>query len=179
MVALSDEWAYQHGLRTAQRFPWDNSKGIYLLHGFHTLHCVKIVYIALNEYQSGQPQSRAWHHVIHCMDALRRQVLCDADDTPRATERRAEVVTGVGQHRMCRRWDELVDFAKQHTACYKRPERPDESPNILDRYRNCPPNSGYITTDNYVPSDEFLVGLPEDRLNRDVALLIVCYLNHS
>ncbi|KAJ5928273.1 hypothetical protein N7466_007229 [Penicillium verhagenii] len=163
MVALSDEWAAQHGLRTAQRFPWDNSKGIYLLHGFHNLHCLKIIYIALNEYRSEESQSRNWHHIVHCMDALRRQILCDADDTPRATERRAEVVTGVNQHRMCRQWDGLVDFARQNTACYKRPEMPDVNP-VLDRYRHCPPGSGYVTTGDYVPTDEIVVGLPEESI---------------
>ena len=166
MVALSDDWAAQHDLRTAQRFPWDQSKGIYLLQGFHNLHCMKIIYISMNEYRTGQPQTRSWHHISHCMDALRRQILCDADDTPRATERRAEVVTGVGQHRMCRNWDELVDFAKQHTACYKRPEPPDESPTV-DKFKHCPPGSGYVVTDNYVPTDEFMVGLPEESIELD------------
>ena len=40
MVALDDEYAWSHGLRTAQRFPWDTNKGIYLIHGFHNLHCM-------------------------------------------------------------------------------------------------------------------------------------------
>ncbi|OTA98112.1 hypothetical protein M426DRAFT_31074, partial [Hypoxylon sp. CI-4A] len=83
VVALSDNWARQHDLRTAQRFPWDQTKGIYILHGFHNLHCLKIIYISLSEYRRGLPQSRSWHHISHCLDALRRQIICDADDTPR------------------------------------------------------------------------------------------------
>ncbi|KAE8154332.1 hypothetical protein BDV25DRAFT_116385 [Aspergillus avenaceus] len=166
VVALSDEWAMQHGLRTAQRFPWDQSKGIYILHGYHNLHCLKIIHISISEYRNGQPQSRSWHHISHCMDALRRQVLCDADDTPRATERRAEVVSGVLQHRKCRSWEALEQFAKQHTACYKRPEKPDGVP-IIERYKHCPPGSGYVVDDDYVPTDEFLVGLPEESLDVD------------
>lgn len=163
VVALSDQWAAQHDLRTAQRFPWDRKKGVYILHGFHNLHCIKIIYISLDEYRHGQPQSRVWHHVSHCLDALRRQILCDADDTPRATERRAEVVSGVGQHRKCRDWAALEKWAEEHTACYKRPERPDGKP-IIERFKHCPPESGYIVTDDYVPTDEFLVGLPEESI---------------
>jgi hypothetical protein len=163
VVALSDEWVAQHELRSAQRFPWDSSKGIYILHGFHNLHCLKIIHISLSEYRQGDEQSRSWHHISHCLDALRRQVLCDADDTPRATERRAEVVSGLWQHRQCRSWSELEHFAKQHTACYKRPNRPDGKPR-LERFKHCPEDSGYIVTDDYVPMDEFLTGLPEESI---------------
>lgn len=168
LVALSDEWAAQRGLRTAQRFPWDQTKGVYILHGFHNLHCLKIIHISLSEYRGGLPQSRSWHHISHCMDALRRQVLCDADDTPRATERRAEVVSGLSQHRKCRSWEELEKFAKRHTACYRRPENPESSgTSKLERFKHCPLDSGYVITDDYVPPDEFLVGLPEKSLGDD------------
>ncbi|KAI8959243.1 hypothetical protein F5Y11DRAFT_333860 [Daldinia sp. FL1419] len=165
VVALSDEWATQHGLRTAQRFPWDQSKGIYILHGFHNLHCLKIIYISLSEYRRGVPQSRSQHHINHCLDALRRQILCDADDTPRATERRAEVVSGLWQHRKCRSWESLETFAKQHTACYKRPENPEwDGKSKLERFKHCPPGSGYIPKNDYVSTDEFLIGLPSESL---------------
>ena len=40
MVALSDEFAEEKGLLRAQRFPWDSSKGIYVFHAYHSLHCV-------------------------------------------------------------------------------------------------------------------------------------------
>lgn len=40
MIALPDEIAIEKGLPLAQRFPWDHSKGVYLLHGYHNLHCV-------------------------------------------------------------------------------------------------------------------------------------------
>ncbi|KAI0434597.1 hypothetical protein F5Y09DRAFT_295945 [Xylaria sp. FL1042] len=165
VVALSDDWVAQHDLRKAQRFPWDQSKGIYILHGFHNLHCLKIVYISLSEYRRGLPQTRSWHHISHCLDALRRQIICDADDTPRATDRRVEVVSGLHQHRQCRSWEQLEAFARQHTACYKRPENPDETNSSkLDRFKHCPPGSGYIVTDDYVPTEELLQGLPEESI---------------
>ncbi|TGJ80465.1 hypothetical protein E0Z10_g8297 [Xylaria hypoxylon] len=165
VVALSDDWADQHNLRKAQRFPWDQSKGIYILHGFHNLHCLKIVYISMSEYRRGLPQTRSWHHISHCLDALRRQIICDADDTPRATDRRVEVVSGLHQHRQCRSWEQLEEFAKRHTACYKRPENPDETSwSKVDRFKHCPPDSGYVVTDNYVSTEELLEGLPEESL---------------
>lgn len=39
-VALSDHYVAQKGLPRAQRFPWDDSKGLYYLNGFHALHCL-------------------------------------------------------------------------------------------------------------------------------------------
>ncbi|KAI0469383.1 hypothetical protein F4859DRAFT_487986 [Xylaria cf. heliscus] len=165
VVALGDDWAAKHGLRTAQRFPWDQSKGIYILHGFHNLHCLKIIYISMSEYRRGMPQTRSWHHVSHCLDALRRQIICDADDTPRATDRRVEVVSGLYQHRRCRSWEQLEEFAKKHTACYKRPKTPDEKdPSKLERFSHCPPDSGYVVTDDYMPTEPLLSGLPEESI---------------
>ena len=40
MVALDDKFVEQKGLPRSQRFPWDSSKGIYIFHGYHSLHCV-------------------------------------------------------------------------------------------------------------------------------------------
>ncbi|KAL3478696.1 hypothetical protein BJX99DRAFT_224186 [Aspergillus californicus] len=163
VVALPDSFAASHNLRKAQRFPWDTSKGIYILHGFHNLHCLKIIYTSLSEFRSDQAQSRTWHHIAHCLDALRRQILCDADDTPRATERRVEIVSGVGQHRVCREWGELESWARAHTACYKRPEKPGDEVG-LKRFMHCPEGSGYVIDEGYVPEEEILDGLPEESI---------------
>jgi hypothetical protein len=39
-IALDDEYAKAMGLPRSQRFPWDTSKGIYLINAYHNLHCV-------------------------------------------------------------------------------------------------------------------------------------------
>lgn len=39
-VALSDSYAQAMGLPLSQRFPWDQEKGLYLLNGFHSMHCL-------------------------------------------------------------------------------------------------------------------------------------------
>ncbi|TQS31352.1 hypothetical protein Golomagni_08371, partial [Golovinomyces magnicellulatus] len=152
LVALPDDFVDAHELRRAQRFPWDHTKGLYVLHGIHNLHCLKLIYRSLAEHRRGDEQTRSWHHVSHCLDTLRRQIICDADDTPRATERRPEILAGLGQYRMCRSWDALEAFAKSHTACYKRPLIPEaDGLKKLDRFKHCPPGSGYVPKDDYVP----------------------------
>ena len=40
IIALSDEYARSKGLPKARRFPWDQSKGLYILQGYHELHCL-------------------------------------------------------------------------------------------------------------------------------------------
>lgn len=39
-VAISDDLAIRTGLHESQRWPWDPSKGLYLLQGYHSLHCL-------------------------------------------------------------------------------------------------------------------------------------------
>ena len=39
-IALSDEFAAQNGLPRSQRFPWDESKGTYIIGAFHQMHCL-------------------------------------------------------------------------------------------------------------------------------------------
>ena len=40
IAALSHEWVKQKVLPQAQHWPWDGNKGVYLLNGFHNLHCL-------------------------------------------------------------------------------------------------------------------------------------------
>lgn len=40
LVAMPDDWVFSKGLPEAQRFPWDKSKGLYVLNGFHNIHCL-------------------------------------------------------------------------------------------------------------------------------------------
>ena len=40
MIALPYEFAEEKGLPRSQPFPWDESKGIYYLNSFHSIHCL-------------------------------------------------------------------------------------------------------------------------------------------
>jgi hypothetical protein len=40
VIALTDDYAIKKGLVPQERFPWDPEKGIYILHGYHNLHCL-------------------------------------------------------------------------------------------------------------------------------------------
>ncbi|KAI1346048.1 hypothetical protein F5Y01DRAFT_322160 [Xylaria sp. FL0043] len=146
MIALPHSFAEQKGLPKSQPFPWDRSKGIYLLNGHHSLHCARSIYIALNEFKAGKPQSRRWGHVLHCVDQLRQEAICNADDTPRFSTADEIPVTGLNQMRMCRSWDKLEAWAQQHTACYRyinQTKSNREFPQV-ERFVWCPKGSPYI-----------------------------------
>ena len=40
MVALDNQLIAKHGLPSAQPFPWDKNRSLYLLNGHHSLHCM-------------------------------------------------------------------------------------------------------------------------------------------
>ena len=39
-IALDPAYVQKMGLPHAQPFPWDATKGIYLLNGYHSMHCL-------------------------------------------------------------------------------------------------------------------------------------------
>ncbi|TGO26868.1 hypothetical protein BPAE_0051g00030 [Botrytis paeoniae] len=88
VVALDDEWATEHQLPLSVfRFPWDpEAKGIYFLKAFHGLHCLKVLRRAFIDYERGGEIGSSAGHVHHCLDALRQDMMCNADDTPMPSE---------------------------------------------------------------------------------------------
>ena len=94
------------------------------------------------EYRKGLPQSRKPWHTAHCLDALRREVICNADDTPRASTHEFSPNTGVGQYRKCKSWDKMTIWAIENTACFKFLD-PSRNVSNLERYKFCPKDSPY------------------------------------
>ncbi|KAG5987437.1 hypothetical protein E4U54_004997 [Claviceps lovelessii] len=145
-VALDHQYAKKHNILSSQNWPWDHSKGIYVLHGYHSLHCVNVLRDALRQFRDNDQQAWPFEHLTHCLLVLREDTICTADDTARYTghlhalENKTESVpSGVGAIRMCRDWSALRRFALEHSACYYRPL--DHWIPIVDRYKRCPDGS--------------------------------------
>ena len=157
-IAVPDDWSSSKGLSPAQRFPWDTSKGIYLVNANHNLHCLvrqycepqkttadkgcaqKNIRSAYMEYINGQKQSKTFSHINHCLDALRQDIICNADDTPRYTTSTLDPESGVGQLRRCRSWDQLQQWSRGRTACFRNVQE-GERIREIERYKFCPPGS--------------------------------------
>ncbi|KAL9012797.1 MAG: hypothetical protein Q9173_002461 [Seirophora scorigena] len=171
-VALDDAYVAAMDLPEAQRFPWDEKKSIYLLAGFHDLHCLVRIHpklpllshpsnslprkFLLTDVGSQQKTLREWislksrnltpmesaEHMFHCLDALRQDVMCYADDTPRYTDKTH--ISGVGQRRPCRSWSLLNAWAAERNACWRYTgSHLAMNMSTLERYRYCPAGSPY------------------------------------
>lgn len=137
VVALPRSYVEQKGLPHALRWPWDpEDKGVYLLQGFHNLHCLRTLFRYILAADQGLPQHIALSHALHCLDQLRQDVMCNADDTPRYAGFQDPPGTGAGQVRVCKDWAELEQWALERTACF---EHHDEVPGpMIDRFKSCP-----------------------------------------
>ncbi|KAL9599549.1 MAG: hypothetical protein Q9219_003793 [cf. Caloplaca sp. 3 TL-2023] len=142
-IAVPDEWSTAKGLLEAQRFPWDTSKGVYLVNGQHNLHCLRNIRKAYMEFHYGQNQTRTFPHINHCFDALRQDIVCNADDTPRYTTTTLDPESGVGQIRQCRSWDKLLEWSRERTACFRNIHE-GQRIHEIERYKFCPPGSPYL-----------------------------------
>ncbi|TVY84313.1 Phenylalanine aminomutase (L-beta-phenylalanine forming) [Lachnellula suecica] len=144
LVALTDEFVQSKGLLPAQRWPWDDTKGIYLLNGFHNLHCLHVARHTVLSAYDNRPLTYPLEHVSHCLSVLLEEVMCNADDTPRYTGSlnaeagKARPTSGIGEVRMCKDWSKLEDFAVEHSACFKAINETTPGFPTKERYKFCP-----------------------------------------
>lgn len=68
---------------------------------------------------AGREKKYTYHlsHSNHCFDALRQSVICNADTTPLYTF--GDFSAGDGQMHKCRNWNELREYARENSACYR------------------------------------------------------------
>ncbi|KAJ6035867.1 hypothetical protein N7540_000146 [Penicillium herquei] len=140
VVALDGDFVKEKHLpEEAMPFPWDTSKSVFLLQGYHNLHCLRTIFRYAWAADRGLPQRIAFSHILHCLDQLRQDVVCNADDTPRYAGTPSPdrpPGTGAGQIRMCKDWAQLERWARKRTACFK---HEDEVPGrMIDRFKFCP-----------------------------------------
>lgn len=94
----------------------------------------------------GVPLTAPLYHVYHCLDALRQEVLCDADDTPRYTGMgQADKASATHQIRLCKDWGHMEAWALENSACWRYFDEKDAPGDTLEQYRYCPEGSPYIT----------------------------------
>lgn len=158
IVALPHDWVKAKMLPQAQHWPWDGDKGVYLLNGFHNLHCLQLLRQSLIDAFEGKDINsddryiaHALEHNLHCIESLRQDAMCHADDTPRYSGYSKKEVSGVMQTRMCRSWDKLEAFARDHTACYRDIGRGVEGFPQIEKYKFCPEGYVFAATGSPIP----------------------------
>lgn len=141
-ISLHDNYAKAVGLAPSTRFPWDTERSVYYVKGIHDLHCLKLIRKAIVSKHHGKNQAFNLHHIYHCLDGLRQDIMCTADDTPMPAPVAHHV--GKGQIRQCRNWGKMIAWARQpdQHACYDFDDYR-EATNTLELFAFCPPDSPY------------------------------------
>ncbi|KAH3910656.1 hypothetical protein HBI56_189990 [Parastagonospora nodorum] len=109
LIALSQPYIASHGLAPSATCPQDPSKQLYQVKALHHIHCLKSIRMAYLDALEGR-ESMPPQHVAHCLDVLRQDVMCGADDTPTAFHGHGKKREGQ-EERMCRSWEGLVEWA--------------------------------------------------------------------
>ena len=88
------------------------------MHGYLT-QAKKLLRSALLDYEKGNERVVQPPHYQHCLDALRQDLMCQADDIPMPGLPGAHMI-GRGQVRQCRDWNQLIEWTQQpdFEACY-------------------------------------------------------------
>jgi hypothetical protein len=99
-----------------------------LVEGFHQIHCLNLIrqYTYRDQYDyshlpsfDGTPEL-VRHHVDHCIDALRRFIMCVGDVTPYLIKVNPNRLSGEDPDfetlHKCRKYDKLVDWIKDNAV---------------------------------------------------------------
>ena len=91
----------------------------------------------------GEKSPVSYDHYLHCLNALRQDIMCRADDTPMPAAPGRRI--GEGQQVMCRDWDKLVAWtqAPEQNACYRQLDDFRMAKVGVERHAFCPANSPY------------------------------------
>lgn len=125
MISVTADFVAQHQLPASLTHPHEGGKVVYALEAYHMMHCTQILRRDFLLLWAGQAATKPLEHAMHCFDALRQSIMCQANDE-------LLIITGHGhtngfnQTRQCRSWDALRDYATAHTACYWDDEIPSD-----------------------------------------------------
>lgn len=149
VVALDQDYTDRHNLDPSIPFPWDQSKGLYHLKAFHHIHCLKNIRHAYFNAIDGVDPTTAIspRHIDHCLDTLRQDIMCFADDTPMPTIHKKHQI-GSGQPRKCKNWDALVKWTQEpeRQSCFHMIDEYRPVPNSLEEFAFCPEGSPHTET---------------------------------
>ncbi|GAW16738.1 hypothetical protein ANO14919_061750 [Xylariales sp. No.14919] len=112
LVTLPDEWSAAQRLPASMKRYKNSNDSIYFVAAYHQLHCLAIIRSVVYHLKDGVKPGVPFMHVTHCLDSLRQSAMCHADDTLLYTE--DSHTYGDGQPRMCRDWNALERWTKEH-----------------------------------------------------------------
>ena len=153
IVSITPEYATQRNLPPTSPLPDGNGNLAYVIEAYHAIHCVvsshstpikpllslhPIINPTTNHplpqarirthymlLKNGHPTTWPLAHDVHCFDAVRQYIMCNADDTLLWTN--GDHSTGTHQAKKCVDWDALREWAEERAAGYYDYEDNEES----------------------------------------------------
>ncbi|KAL2037459.1 hypothetical protein N7G274_009739 [Stereocaulon virgatum] len=95
LVALSEDYAKANDLLFAQRSPWQNDMDIYFLNELHGMRRLRNLRWAFFECRDEEPQLASSHHIKHCMETIRQDLMRFTNDIPRNAGTTAPLESGL------------------------------------------------------------------------------------
>jgi Mycotoxin biosynthesis protein UstYa len=106
-----------------------------------------VIYIYLRQLQNQADLRYDFNHVLHCLDSLRADVLCAADDTPIAVGNQPNDGPQLQvQTRKCRDWGHLEEFVTMNSACFQGYEPDEPGYQTIEEWQHCQKDSPYWAT---------------------------------
>jgi len=145
VVVIDHKEARRLGLPKSSNYVWDDTKGMYIINVYHQLHCLKKLYRRITEDEKDLPRSSSSEHLVHCIDALRQDVVCIADDNLRWNDGTSLKADGEGQIRQCKDFSKLEEWAlaPERNSCFRR-ELVEDNLDYYQHFRQCPPDSPFF-----------------------------------
>ncbi|KAL2061463.1 hypothetical protein VTL71DRAFT_6840 [Oculimacula yallundae] len=112
VVAIDTQWALQHGYSPSFVYPEDETKSIYQIDMFHSMHCVYRIRNKLTSNLTLEQWPRDDEHTLHCLDYLREQLMCNADLTLEGTDDLLHFNKTSGH--ICRSNEAIVQWASEY-----------------------------------------------------------------
>ncbi|KAH8798667.1 hypothetical protein F5884DRAFT_140582 [Xylogone sp. PMI_703] len=115
-IKITQSFAKQYSIPSSMTAS-NSSDMVYILAGFHQLHCMDVVRDTIYQLNGTMMISNPiqWDHILHCVDALRQALKCFLDPTLITLEPGWPGVPN-GQLHVCRNYEALKTWAAQHAT---------------------------------------------------------------
>lgn len=107
----------------------------------------KIIRSTIKTYEAGKKPPGSPSHLYHCLNTLRQDLMCKADDTVMESANVPHMI-GDNQAMQCRDWDKLVAWARapERHSCYHIFDDDRSVAHTLEEYAFCPEDSPWYST---------------------------------
>ncbi|KAJ5612186.1 hypothetical protein N7510_005380 [Penicillium lagena] len=114
VLSLETDEAHSHGLAETAPDPIRPGNGVYIMSGYHSLHCLTVLRGALFHFHLGENQTAPWNHLVHCLDQMRQTMQCNIDTTLLAAKDPDHFIDG--QSHRCKDFMALREWMTDHAG---------------------------------------------------------------